>query len=217
MSDRCIVFDFDGVIVDSEPAHGRGLELAAAALGMSIREPNPRWYVGLGDRECFLRIAETNARQLSSDQLQELIRLKAEEFSRASREGYITPYPGAVELVRESAERFSIALCSGSHARDILPILERLRIAPCFRTVVTADDVSRNKPDPEGYLLAAERLGSEPGRCTTIEDSPAGISAARAAGYRVIGVLHSFPPERLHEAHELCGSIAETRPLLLGP
>jgi beta-phosphoglucomutase len=216
MTPGAIVFDFDGVLVDSEPAHGRGLEVAAASLGMSVREANPRWYVGLGDRECFQRIAAGNGRELSSDEMARLIRLKAEEFSRASQQGFVVPYPGAVELVRDVAGQRPTGLCSGSHARDIVPLLDRLGIRACFRTLVTADDVSRNKPDPEGYRLAAARLGMTPEACTTIEDSPAGIAAARGAGYRVIGVLHSFPRERLVGAHEICGTIAEARGLLLG-
>ncbi len=216
MPHRAIVFDFDGVLVDSEPAHGRGLAVAAAMLGMEIREPNPRWYVGLGDTECFERIAASHGRSLDAGQLAMLIRSKAEAFSTASREGFIRLYPGAEKLVQAAALVGPVALCSGSHARDIHPLLHSLGIAECFRTVVTADDVARNKPHPDGYLLAAERLDVDPSDCITIEDSPAGIAAARAAGYRVVAVCHSFPADRLAEAHEIRETIGAAAPLVLG-
>lgn len=184
-------------------------------MGMTVQESNPRWYVGLGDRECFQRIALANGRTLKPEELGRLIHLKAEAFSAASREGYITPYPGAVELVHAAAGAGPIGLCSGSHARDIGPLLGRLGIAGAFSVLVTADDVSRNKPDPEGYLLAARRLGVGPGSCTTVEDSPAGIAAAKAAGYRVIAVRHSFPEDKLRGADTVCENIAEAGKLLL--
>lgn len=212
-----IVFDFDGVLVDSEPAHGRGLAVAAASLGMDIHESDPRWYVGLGDRECFQRIAAGNARTLGDEDLAVLTRRKAEAFSAASLDGCIRPYPGAVELVRAAAAAGPIGLCSGSHARDIRPLLASLGIAESFRTLVTADDVARNKPHPDGYLLAAERLGVRPDSCITIEDSPAGIAAALAAGYRVVAVCHSFPREKLGRAHHICETIACVAELLLKP
>jgi beta-phosphoglucomutase len=200
---RAIVFDFDGVLVDSEAAHGAGLAAAAAALGMEIRGERPDWYVGLGDHECFERIARANGRVPDAGLIADLVARKAEAFCRLSREGRISAYPGSFELLRSAAGRVPVAVCSGSHRRDIEPLLERHRASGLLSALVAADDVARTKPDPEPYLLAAKRLGVRPPDCVAIEDSPAGIASAVGAGLRVHAVCHSFPRERLGAAHHV--------------
>jgi beta-phosphoglucomutase len=199
-----IVFDFDGVLVDSEAAHGAAL--AAAGESMALCQPGPPhdWYIGLGDVECFRRMAEAGGRTLSEADIALLIERKAEAFAAECRAGNVNVFPGAVELVRAAAEEAPIAVCSGSRRRDILPILETLGLVNLLRTVVTAEDVARTKPDPLPYLLTAERLGVPPGGCVAIEDSPAGVAAAVAAGYgRVHAVCHTFSRNRLAAAHHI--------------
>jgi beta-phosphoglucomutase len=212
---RAIVFDFDGVIADSEACHGQALATAAAALGLTIHDPNPAWYVGLGDTECFERIALANRRSLTPDSLHIFKHHKAAAFADLSRAGHIVPYPGALELVRAAAARMPIAVCSGSRRGDIEPILAAHDLLGLLATLVTADDVPRTKPDPAPYLLTAQRLNVPPADCLAIEDSPAGIAAARTAGCQVHAVCHNFPRERLSQAHHIHPCIADAAQQIL--
>jgi beta-phosphoglucomutase len=206
---RAVVFDFDGVIVDSEPAHARAIKAALSRMGMAFPyEHDYGRFIGRGDRECFVEVAREQGRELSAADLQLLVAFKGAAFVQALRDGLIRPFGATLELVRAAAERGPVAVCSGSLRESVEPVLEHFGIAACMTTVVTASDVDRNKPDPAPYLLAASRLGMEPGRCVAVEDSPTGIRAARGAGYVVHGVCHSFPRDRLSEADHVHESTA---------
>jgi beta-phosphoglucomutase len=199
-----IVFDFDGVLVDSEAAHGEALGAAGAALGLSSPVDRPGWYIGLGDAECFRQMAVFSGRKLTPLDLDLLMTRKALHFGRQCRAGRIAAFPGSIALVHAAAEVAPIAVCSGSRRTEILPILEMLGLADLLSALVTADDVARTKPDPMPYLLTAARLSISPSACIAIEDSPAGIAAALAAGYRRIhAVCHTFEPARLAQAHQI--------------
>lgn len=204
MPARAIVFDFDGVIVDSEPAHAGAIEAALAEFGMSLpgKQEYGR-YIGRGDRECFAEVAKERGRELRPDDMERLVGLKAVAFLAAARSGVIRPYAGTVALLREAADAGPVGVCSGSMRESVEPVLELLGLRNRVRVLVTASDVLRNKPDPEPYLLAAARLGLDAGRCIAVEDSPAGIRSARDAGYTVHAVCHSFGRERLGEAHRV--------------
>jgi beta-phosphoglucomutase len=112
------------------------------------------------------------------------------------------------EAVRFAAERVPLAICSAAAREEIDPVVEAAGLAACFRAVVSADDVAEGKPDPEGYLKAVELLGAEPDAAIVIEDTEAGIAAARAAGIgRVIALRTTLEPDRLAEADELVDRI----------
>ncbi len=97
-------------------------------------------------------------------------------------------------------------------AREVEAILRIAGLLELFAVIVTADDVATAKPDPTGYRLAAAKLGLEPAACCTIEDTDKGIAAAKAAGYRAIGVMHTLPRERLHAADLVLAHIREAKP-----
>ena len=117
--------------------------------------------------------------------------------------------PGSIELIEEAAARLPIAVCSGAVRVEIEKVLTVLGVIDRFRHIVTADDVENAKPDPSGYLLAAEKLGFAPERCLTIEDTDKGITAGKAAGLTVVGVCHSLPRDRLSEADLVVDSIRQ--------
>ena len=208
MPAAAIVFDFDGVIVDSEPAHARSIEAALAAIGLAFpRRDDYARYIGRGDREVIAEVAGEQGRVIRPAEMERLVGLKSAAFLDLARSGFIRPCGGAAALLRSAAAVGPVAVCSGSERAVVHPVLEALGLLPLLRAVVTANDVPKPKPDPAGYLLAAQRLGSAPAGCVAIEDSPTGIRAARAAGYRVVAVCHSFPRERLTEAHCIHPSI----------
>lgn len=213
-SPRLIVFDFDGVIVDSEPMHESALLAAAQSLGMSFtHDQYINHYLGFDDRDTWLAIAKDNHRTLSDADTAHLNTLKKTAVDRAIARGEPSPFRGSVELVRAAAARGPIALCSGARRHEITPILERLGLINLFQTLVTADDVARAKPDPMGYALTASRLGFAPNRerglaPIAIEDTPKGARAARSAGYRVVAVRHSLKNDPFADADLILDSLA---------
>lgn len=216
---RGILFDFDGVIADTEPLHEAALRAATQNLGISFtRQTYLARYVGFDDRECFATLFRDHSMPLDADRVQALIDLKWSFVREAINAGIVKPFPGAVELIRAAAtarttdqrtgrgQITGIAICSGATRREIIPILERfLGCSPNspiwpFDAIITADDVLIAKPNPAGYILAAHRINVPPTQCITIEDTPKGIAAARAAGIQVIGVAHTVDEAQLMHA-----------------
>ncbi|HEU0265093.1 MAG TPA: HAD family phosphatase [Geobacterales bacterium] len=199
-----VIFDFDGIIVDTEPMHYRAFMrvLEPLELGYSW-ESYLEEYIGFDDRDAFREVYARHGRSLSTSELETLIAAKAAAFQEVIANG-VTPYPGVVELLDDLNGRIPLALCSGALRSDIIPIVTRLGIRGAFDVMVTADDVAASKPDPESYRLAHELLqqsyaGREIPQSQTlaIEDTPAGITSARRAGLKVLAVTNSYPADRL--------------------
>lgn len=214
MPANAVIFDFDGVIVDSEPMHQRGLKAAVESLGMSFddEEVDGVWggrYIGLDDRACFRMICEHNQRPFTPEVFEELSALKRTAVQQAFDDGELRPFPGVLELVRSVAARVPIAICSGARRHEIEPLVRRFGIAELLKTIVSADDVRIAKPDPEGYRLTCQRLEVRPHEAVAIEDSHRGITAGKAAGLRVIAVGHTFDRETLGEADEFIPKVAD--------
>jgi beta-phosphoglucomutase len=209
-----VIFDFDGVIVDTEPIHFRAFQevLRPLELGYSWEEYLER-YIGFDDRDAFREVFKTAGRELKERMLEDLITRKADVFEEIVQMG-VKPYPGVVKLVTSLSGVLPLAICSGALARDIWPILDQLAIREAFDVIVTADDVHASKPDPESYQLALERLAAIfpekrvlPGHCLAIEDTPSGIASACEAGLLVLAVTNSYPAERLAGAVSITDSL----------
>jgi beta-phosphoglucomutase len=209
-----VVFDFDGIIVDTEPLHYKAFQevLAPFGYGYSWAE-YLRNYIGFDDRDAFRETFRAARRNISPEELSRLIDRKAEAFQHAISKG-VEPYPGVVELVRSIAGNLPLALCSGALPSDIRPVIRQLGIADAFDVIVTAADVSASKPDPESYALTVQKLttafpgkGITPSGCLAIEDTPAGIASAAGAGLRVLAVTNSYPADRLENAFRVVSSL----------
>lgn len=208
-----VIFDFDGIIVDTEPLHYKAFQelLVPLGLGYSWQEYLER-YLGFDDRDAFREAFRAAGRPLSDRELKTLMDGKAEAFLKIVSVG-VAPYPGAVELIRSISGTLPLALCSGALRSDIDPILVQLGLTGAFDTLVTADEVAASKPDPESYRLAVQRLQSlfpgrvNPGASIAIEDTPAGIASAKGAGLRVLAVTNSYPEERLTSACRVVESL----------
>lgn len=213
---QAVIFDFDGVIVDSEPFHYQAFQRVLQPLGLGFSwQEYLDCYIGFDDRDAFREVHRQAGRDLSDSLLQELIDRKAAVFPDVVA-GSAQPYPGVVELIRDLASQLPLALCSGALRSDILPILEQLGIREHFSVLVTADDVHVSKPDPASYRLAVTRLQEtfpqlafSPNRCFAIEDTPAGIASAVGAGVRVIAVTNSYAAEALSSATIVVSSLAD--------
>jgi len=204
---EAVIFDFDGVIVDTEPLHYAAFQRLLEPLGLGFSwEAYVETYMGFDDRDAFIEAYQVHGARLSATELQELIDKKAQLFQEIIRDG-ISAYAGVVDLIRIiHSSQTPLAICSGALRSDIAPILETLDIADCFDVIVTAEDVAKSKPDPECYRVAHARLNEcrllnlPPGQVLAIEDTPAGIAAAKGAGLRVIAVTNSYPATLLTQA-----------------
>lgn len=207
---EAIVFDFDGVIVDSEPLHYRAFLEVLKPLG--VRFDYVRYhkrYIGFDDRDGFRAMCDDQGVALDDDRLAELIAEKACAFQRIVGAG-VPPFAGVVELIEEAAEAMPIAIASGALRSDVDAILAGLGgggLAERFEAVVTAEDVRQSKPDPESYAMTVRRLGVTPGSALAIEDTPAGLISARAAGLRTLGVTNSCAAEDLSRAERVVDSL----------
>jgi HAD superfamily hydrolase (TIGR01509 family) len=131
------------------------------------------------------------------ERLRELGRRKEELFREAIR-GKVQPLPGAVALVRRLRESgVKTAVVSSAPRRNVETLLDALGISDGFDALVAEEDAERGKPDPQGYLVAAERLGERPEDCVVIEDAPGGVEAAKRAGMRCIGLAAGREPDAL--------------------
>lgn len=208
-----VIFDFDGVIVDSEPLHWRAFQRVLEPMGFFFSwEEYLAGYVGLDDRGALRKVFRHYGRPLDDESMRSLIEKKALVFQAEVAHG-VVPYPGVVELIQEVAAARPIALCSGALRSDILPVLEQLDLSSIFAVIVTADDVNVSKPDPESYRLAFRKLSDthpslrNPSASIAIEDTPAGIASARGAGLTVLAVTNNFPPEKLSSATRITRSL----------
>lgn len=213
---EAVIFDFDGVIVDTEPLHYAAFQRTLEPLGLNFTwQEYVDTYIGFDDRDAFRYAFSSNSRMLSQDELHNLIKNKALFFTEVIGAG-VSAYPGVLDLISLLHEKkFPLAICSGALRSDIDPILAMLEISDCFDVIVTADDVAASKPDPESYLLAFQRLQSarkstfSKSRTIAIEDTPAGISSAKAAGLMVCAVTNSYPAARLDQATFITDSLTE--------
>jgi HAD superfamily hydrolase (TIGR01509 family) len=206
---RAVVFDFDGVLADSEPLHLIASQAVLASLGVEVtRGDYLAHYLGYDDREMFRRFGENEQLSLDEKKLQTLINEKARIFDRMIEQTDIV-YPEAADCVRRLAARFPLAIASGALRHEIEMILARAGLDSYFRFIVAAGDTVNGKPWPDPYVLAAERHGVPPQACVAIEDSKRGIEAAQAAGMKCVGITTSYAARELRAADLVVGSLTE--------
>ena len=212
---EAVIFDFDGVIVDTEPLHYAAFQRTLEPLGLHFTwQEYVETYIGFDDRDAFRHVFSLKGTILGQDELHRLIEQKSAFFKDIIGSG-VSAYPGVLDLIFQlHTNKFPLAICSGALRSDIDPILAMLGISDYFDVIVTADDVAASKPDPECYQLAFQRLQSAHKNrfsidaTIAIEDTPAGISAAKAAGLIVCAVTNSYPAARLGQATFVTDSLS---------
>ncbi|MFM7426604.1 MAG: HAD family hydrolase [Elainella sp.] len=203
MSLKAVLFDFNGVIINDEPLHEK--LLAQLLIEENLRaKPEEFREVCLGrsDRACLTELLTRRGRVVTADYLDSLIARKAQAYAeQLAAIDQLPSYPGLTDLIfKLQAAQIPLGVVSGAIRSEIELVLQRLNLAAAFSVIVAGDEISRSKPDPEGYLLAVQRFNQrfprmqlQPQDCLVIEDTFAGIAAAKAAGMRVVGVANSFP------------------------
>ena len=205
---EAVVFDLDGVLVDSEQLWDEVREALA-------RERGGRWHdraqadmMGMSSAEWSTYMRDVIGLAESPQEINaEVVRRLLARYREA-----LPLLPGAVEAVERLAARWPLGVASSSNREVIDAVLEAAGIAGCFRATVSSEEVERGKPAPDVYLEAARRLAVEPGKCTAVEDSRNGIRSAHAAGMRVIAIPNPhYPPsdEELALAHLVLHSLDE--------
>ena len=212
---RAIVFDFDGVIANSEPLHFRAFREVLARRGVELTEPDYYTrYLGFDDLGAFRAIAKDRGRTWSAAELTSLTADKAERMEALER-GASVLFPGAADAIRRAASVVPIAIASGALGAEIRRVLDGANLTHHFKAIVAAEDTAAGKPAPDPYqravALLSESVGDAvlAGDCVAIEDSRWGIASARAAGLRAVGVTSSYDADELSEADLIIGSLAD--------
>jgi HAD superfamily hydrolase (TIGR01509 family) len=190
-----ILFDFDGVLVDSEPLHWACWAEALAPLGVPLEwEFYRSRCIGIDDREMLRMMATRSDPPLDWEQLWRQYPAK-KEFFRA-RTMAAPPFPeGIAEMLAQLHGSYKMAVVTSSGRPEIEPLLDAAGLRGYFETLVCARDAERHKPAPDPYLLAAQRLGVR--SALVVEDSEAGIASGRAAGFEVLAVPNAADVPRL--------------------
>ncbi len=211
-----VIFDFDGVITDSEILHLRCFNKVLAQFGFEI-EKNDYYknYLGLSDFELFSLLIEKGKIKPADKTIENLISEKNQIYEEiAVAEGHtIEGVHGFIELL--AANDIPMAIYSGSLLSEIMLILEHANLHTFFKIVVSAEDVKKGKPDPEGFIIALQRLNKEVSpaisadQCIVIEDSHWGLESAVAAGMHTVAVTNSYGAEQLNLAEKTVDNLSE--------
>jgi HAD superfamily hydrolase (TIGR01509 family) len=208
---QAVIFDMDGVIVDSEPRHERAFLEVVRELGYGdnhgLRFAD---YIGRTDQDLW---ADFVARHQPAQTLEQLLALKRQRILELLRRDQPL-FAGIPELIRKLAAAYRLGLASGSERPVVEAVLALEGLRQFFSATVAGSEVSRGKPAPDIFLRAAELLQVSPQACWVIEDSKPGIAAALAAGMRVIAITNTHPAAELRCATHVVGSCSEIERLL---
>jgi HAD superfamily hydrolase (TIGR01509 family) len=208
---EAVVFDLDGVLVDSEQPWDDARRQLAEERGGRWSERAQKDMMGMSSPEWSRYMHDVVGLPDAPDEISAEVVRRLESLYRER----LPIVPGAVEAVERIAAQWPLAVASSSNRPLIDLFLELSNLAKFFRVTVSSEEVARGKPAPDVYLEAARRLGYEPGECAAVEDSENGIRSAVAAGMRVIAIPNrAFPPssETLAAAHVVIASLDELGP-----
>ena len=200
MTLKAILLNFPGVIVKDEAIHQRLFD--EILLGENLR-PSPSEYrevcLGRSDRACLEQILSRRGRVVSQDYLTKLVSKKAQAYQQEIEKlDFLPLYPGIKPfIIQLEAMELQIGIVTGALSSEVESVLRRAQILPYMNTIISGDVIKVSKPEPDGYLLAVERLSLslelQPSNCLAIEDTPVGITAAKRAGMSVVGVANTYP------------------------
>jgi len=213
---KAVIFDFDGVITDSEVIHFRTFNMVLEPFGVTLsKHEYYANYLGLSDLDLIKQLIAEGRLDIGNGEVEELCRQKNKAFEKLMKED-----GNIIDGVREFLNRLRkndilMAICSGALLSEIMLILEDARISGFFETVVSADQVKKGKPHPDGFLLAMKRLDKKhnldikPADCVVVEDSRWGLQAAKAAGMHSLAITNSYDAGELKIAEKIVDHLNE--------
>ncbi len=212
---KAVIFDFDGVITDSEILHLRAFNKVLAQYGFEIAKKDYyKNYLGFTDFDCFSRLIENGLLKIEQSQIQGLITQKNKVFEELAKSDGRT-IEGVHEFLNMLGQNnIPAAICSGALLTEIELILEEAKLRHFFVTIVSAEQVKKGKPHPEGFLLTLKKLNRCQNpilakQCVVIEDSIWGLQAAKAAGMHCIAVTNSYEAGQLSHAEKIVANLNE--------
>ena len=213
---KSVIFDFDGVITDSEILHLRAFNQSLAQYGIEITKNDYyTMYLGFNDTDCYKLLIEKGLLKMDEQQINTLMIQKKQIFEQlAKAEGKMIEGVRAFLNMLEQ-NNIPMAICSGSLLTEVEMVLEEARLRHLFEVVVSGEQVKKGKPDPEGFLLTLQRLNENlenpitANQCIVIEDSHWGLEAAKAAGMHTIAVTNSYDAEQLSMADKIVSRLNE--------
>jgi HAD superfamily hydrolase (TIGR01509 family) len=214
---KAIIFDFDGVIADTEPIHLKMFQKVLDEEGITLTEEEyHQKYLALDDKGCFSAVLSDNGREVDKKLVEDMIRRKSVYFDEYVKDNIII-FPGVVNFVRKVAKEHLLAIASGALRHEIEFGLEAAGIRQEFQAIVSAEDVEKGKPEPEPFLKALQELNNihssssqiQPSECLVIEDSLHGIAAAHEAGMKCLAVTNSYSADELSEADWVTDSLED--------
>jgi len=218
---RAILFDLDGTLADTEPIHFAAFNEVLRSEGIAIaREEYFSQLIGYNDHDCFAAVLRENSQEhsaiASEPHLRELIARKTATYQDMIRDRDVM-YPDAADFVRECGARFPLVIVTGTLRTEAEMILRRANLRELFVDIIAAEDVERGKPEPDGFIAALGRLGFllrlrppiDPSQALAIEDTAAGIEAAKRARMRVLALTQTSPETDLSAADLIRTSFRE--------
>ena len=207
-NNRAVIWDMDGVIADTAPYHLKAWQRVFWKRGVSFTEIEFEHKFGQRNDTIIKAIL---GKDLPASEI-DTITIEKEDFFRQQVERNIKPLPGAIGLIKSLGKNsFSLALASSAPMENIRLILDGLEITDSFDAIVWGREVAEGKPSPQGFLLAAKKLGVAPASCIVIEDAVAGVAAANRAGMRCIAVTNTNSEEALAEANLVVDTLEKVR------
>lgn len=211
-----MIFDFDGVLADSEPVHLHVFQTVLDSIGIALSaEEYYARYLGYSDRDAFLHVLQDRGVAMDDRDIEALLETKKALFPTAIGDHAL--YPGAAECVARVAAHVPVAIASGALRQEIELILDRSGLRDHFPLIVAAGETPRSKPSPDPYARAFELLRergavsarAEPAQVVAIEDSEWGLQSARGAGLRTLALLTSYTRDHLPSADAWLPSIGD--------
>jgi beta-phosphoglucomutase len=209
-----VVFDFDGVIVNSEPLHFQAFREVLGAERIELSEEEYyRELIGFDDKGAFRHVFKIRDLPLSPKLFLSLMTRKSEAVMGLIQHRQFNALPGVEQFVRSLWRHRPLAICSGALREEIEAMLEGVSLRDCFQVIVAAEDVTVGKPDPQGYLLTLKLLGEKlhrhlkPEDCLIVEDAPTVIHSVRGVGFPTLAVTTSYPAEKLAHANWVVQSL----------
>jgi beta-phosphoglucomutase len=208
---RAIVFDFDGVLANSEPLHLLSYQAVLGERGITLeRDEYYAHYLGFDDVTAFKVISERRGQHWSDREIAAILERKTVVFDDVvATAATDVLYPEAAGCVRRLAAAMPLGIASGALRHEIAAVLRGAGLDECFRFIVAAGETAAGKPAPDPYRRAAELHGLPPEQCVAIEDSRWGIASAKGAGLRCVGITQTYPPTGLPGADAIIDSLDE--------
>lgn len=213
---KAVIFDFDGVIADAEPVHLKAFQAVLSEEGIELtKKEYYDKYLALDDKTCFAAILKDMGRSFNKSLIHDLTVRKSEYYDELIRENLVI-FPGVIDFIRKLYGKYPLSIGSGALRHEIEFILESIGIRKEFGVIVGADEIENCKPAPDVYVRVLQMINQldslksgivYPYECLVVEDSIAGIKAARSAGMKCLAVTNSYPAEKLSEADMVVKSL----------